>query len=86
MPYWRYIGPESNPNSSWLTKGWQPPYGNNYKLAKDKLQLPNMPDSVTKVDVPWWQPVTGPRTATKHPEWGSGSGPEWYKNWKWPEK
>ncbi|MBX9893671.1 MAG: hypothetical protein K2Y09_00620 [Nitrosomonas sp.] len=85
MPYWRYVGPKSNQNSPWMTRGYKPPYGHDMAKAKDKLQLPNMPTHVQKVDVPWWQPVRGPRPARNHPEWGSGGGPEYSRGWTWLE-
>jgi hypothetical protein len=88
-PYWRYIGPESNPNSRWMTRGHNPPYGNDMALAKDKLQLPNMPTEVQQVHVPWWQPVRGPRTSYKQEyedlNWGSGGGNEYWRGWFWPD-
>ena len=85
MPYWRYVGPKSNQNSPWMTRGYKPPYGHDMAKAKDKLQLPNMPTHVQKIDVPWWQPVRGPGPARNHPEWGSGGGPEYSRGWTWLE-
>ncbi len=86
-PYWRYVGPNSIPGSPWMTRGWgqKPPYGRDMAKAKDKLQLPNMPTDVQKSNGPWWQPVRGPRSADKHPEWGSGGGTEYARGWTWPE-
>lgn len=83
-PYWRYVGPESNPNSVWMTRGWRPPYGKDMAMAKDRLQLPNMPTSVQKQSVPWSQPVRGPRPARGNEQWGSGGGPEYARGWRWP--
>jgi len=37
-PYWRYVGPRSNPNSPWMTRGPSPPYGTEYGRAKHALQ------------------------------------------------
>jgi hypothetical protein len=54
-------------------------------VAKENLQLPNMPTNVEKVDVPWLQPVRGPRFVNKHPEWGTGGGSEYSRGWKWPD-
>ena len=34
--------------------------------------------------VPWYKPVTGPRPAVLHPEYGEGGGLEWYKGTKFP--
>jgi len=86
-PYWRYVGPNSNPFSNWLTRGrgWKPPYGSDFDKAKDALQMPYTPTGLKRVDVPWYNPVRGGRSATKHPEWGQGGGREYYRGWKWPE-
>jgi hypothetical protein len=86
-PFWRYVGPQSNPDSKWLTRGWgwKPPYRTNFEKAKDALQLPHMPNDVQQIRFPWYKPVRGPRPALKHPEWGIGGGPEYYTGWKWPE-
>lgn len=86
-PYWRYIGPNSNPASKWMTRScsWKPPYGNNFDKAKDALQMPFKPTGVVKVDVPWYKIVRGPRAANLHPEWGKGGGLEYYRGWRWPE-
>lgn len=84
-PYWRYVGPKSNPNSRWLVRGWNPPYGSDFGRAKDALQIPNMPTGVERVNVRLLEPVRGPRSARLHPEWGSGRGPEHYRAWSWPE-
>lgn len=87
-PYWRYIGPNSNPASKWMTRscGWKPPYGNNFDKAKDALQMPFKPTEVVRVDVPWYKIVRGPRPANLHPEWGTkGGGSEYYRGGRWPE-
>jgi RHS repeat-associated protein len=81
--FYRYVGPQSNPAGRWLVLG-KPPYGNNYFLAKDALQLPHMPNQLVKAKVPWWQPVTGPRPALLNPQWGTGGGSEWYAGWRFP--
>jgi RHS repeat-associated protein len=83
-PYWRYVGQKSNPNSPWMTRGPCPPYGRDFPAAKDALQLPNMPNDVRKVNVPWYQPVRGPRPVSGNEKWGAGGGPEYYKGWRWP--
>ncbi|HVN79874.1 MAG TPA: RHS repeat-associated core domain-containing protein, partial [Terriglobia bacterium] len=85
-PFWRYVGPRSNPNSGWLTRGWgwKPPYGADFKTAKEVLQLPNMPNAVKQVKVPWWKPVLGPRTVAGNPQWGMGGGWEYFLGWRWP--
>ena len=85
QPYWKYIGENSKVYDSsgyvldktWLTRGAKPPYGYDYVLAKDKLQLPNMPIVVEKVNIPWWKYVAGPRQILSHSEWGSGGDFEW---------
>jgi len=86
-PYWRYIGSNSNPTSGWMTRGWgwKPPYGTNFSEAKNALQMPFEPTEVTRIDVPWYQPVRGPRPANLHPEWGGGGGSEYFRGWRWPE-
>ncbi len=86
-PYWRYIGPYSNPSSPWITRGlgWKPPYGSNLEKAKDALQLPFEPNALIRVDVPWYKLVRGPRTVNLHPEWGRGGGSEYYRGLRWPE-
>ena len=86
QPYWKYTrtGPQNIYNSegnvaygTWLTRGFNKPYGHNWKLAKEKLQLPKISNKVTPVKVPWNKWVSGPRPAIKHPEWGSGGVYEW---------
>ncbi len=85
-PFWRYVGPESNPESRWLTRGfgWKAPYGNDFSAATDALQLPHMPNNVESVDVPWYQPVIGPRQALDNPQFGPGGGLEYYRSWSFP--
>jgi RHS repeat-associated protein len=83
-PYWRYVGPNSNPNSPWMTRGPTPPYGTDYDAAKEFLQLPNEPTGVQPVDVKWWEPVRGPREVTGNPQWGVGGGTEYARGWGWP--
>ncbi|HXH38457.1 MAG TPA: RHS repeat-associated core domain-containing protein, partial [Thermoanaerobaculia bacterium] len=83
-PFWRYTGPESNPESPWMTRGSSPPYGNDFEAAKDALQLPNTPDAVKPVDVKWWEPVRGPRTVGGNEQWGTGGGTEYARGWNWP--
>ena len=86
-PFWRYVGPKSNPLSPWMTRGpgWKAPYENNFSKAKDALQMPFKPTNVEKANVPWYKPVRGPRPAIKHPEWGTGGGAEYSRGWRWPE-
>lgn len=84
-PYWRYVGEASNPASRWLTRGWSPPFGSNFSAAKEGLQLPAMPTSVIRVQVPWYQPVAGPRSVALNPQWGRGGSLEWYRGWQFPE-
>ena len=86
-PFWRYIGPKSNPLSPWMTRGpgWSAPYGNNFDKAKDALQMPFKPTNVVEVNVSWYKPIRGPRRVIKHPEWGTGGGVEYSKGWRWPE-
>jgi RHS repeat-associated protein len=84
QPFWRYVGPESNPASPWLTRGWTAPYGRNYDIAKSALQMPFKPNGVIRARVPWWKPVAGPRLALRNPRWGLGGGPEWARGWGFP--
>ncbi len=85
LPYWRYVGSESTSNSPWLTRGWNPPYGRNYDLARTKLQLPNTPTDVVRIRVNPFRPVAGPRPATGNPQWGEGGGSEWYRGNGFPQ-
>ena len=84
-PFGRYEGPNSDPDSRWLGRGREGPYADDYEKAKDGLQLPAEPDRWREVDVPFYKPVRGPRPANKHPEWGQGGGPEYYRGWRFPE-
>jgi RHS repeat-associated protein len=83
-PFWRYTGPNSIPNGSWYSRGWQAPYGNNYSAAQDALQMPYVPTNVQNTNVPWWQPVAGPRIIRGNEQWGSGGGLEYYRGWTFP--
>ncbi len=82
----KYIGQGSNPNGGYLTRGINPPYGRNFDLAQDKLQLPNKPYDVRPVRVPWWEYVVGPRPATGNPQFGKGGGDEYFRGNKFPYK
>ena len=84
-PFWRYVGPNSDPNSRWLTRGWKSPCGESFPLAKDLYQMPRTPTSVTQVPVRWWEPVAGPRVSAGKPQWGGGGGMEYYRGWRFPE-
>jgi hypothetical protein len=72
-PFWRYVGPNSDPASPWLTRGlgWKPPYGTDFGAAKDALQMPYMPTGIKQVSVSWWEPIIGPRQALKYPKYGA---------------
>jgi len=54
--------------------------------AKDALQMKYKPSDVIRPKVKWYEPITGPRRALKHPEWGQGGGPEYYRGWRFPEE
>jgi len=82
LPYWRYVGPNSG--SGWLTRGWKSPYGDNFEAARNALQIKDPVNAVERVRVPFYKPVTGPRPAVLHPEYGEGGGLEWYKGIKFP--
>jgi RHS repeat-associated protein len=90
-PFWRYMGQGSNPLSKWLTRGWgwAAPYGDDFARAAGEMQIPlertGPITNVNPVEVPWYKPVVGPRSATAHPEWGVGGGPEYYQGWRFPE-
>ncbi|MBF0595619.1 MAG: VCBS repeat-containing protein, partial [Candidatus Omnitrophica bacterium] len=86
LPYWRYTGPGSNPNSNWLTRGWNPPYGNNFEAARNALQVRDPITAVERVNVPVFRPVAGPRPAVLHPEYGEGGGAEWYRGIRFPQE
>lgn len=79
LPYWRYVGPNSLEDSPWVVRGWEPPYGNDYNLAQDQLQLPNTPTDVVPVQNNPWNPVAGPRPVSGNSQWGNGGGQERYK-------
>ena len=85
-PFWRYVGPESDPASPWLTRGigWKPPFGEDMVGARNSLQLPHMPTNVTPVSVPWYEPVIGPRIVGGNPAWGYGGGLEYARGGFWP--
>lgn len=85
-PFWRYEGPGSNPNSPFLTRGrgWKPPYGDDCAAAKDALQIPLDPTGPRKIEVPWYEPVVGPRATRGNPSFGAGGGPEYFRGWKFP--
>jgi len=85
-PYWQYF-PAGNAgySSSWITRGlgWKPPYAPGTQAA-EKLSLPpyNPGTAVRPVEVPWWQPVRGPRPV--EPQFGKpGGGVEYKKGWSW---
>jgi hypothetical protein len=86
-PYWRYVGPRSNPESPWMTRGWgsSPPYGLDFSKAKDALQMPYMPNAVIRTHVPWYRPLRGPRPVVENPQWGQGGGAEYFRGWRWPD-
>ncbi|HEX8169272.1 MAG TPA: RHS repeat-associated core domain-containing protein [Thermoanaerobaculia bacterium] len=83
-PYWRYTGPRSKPEGPWLTRGWRPPYGNNFTRAKDALQLPETPTGVVQVTPGPLEPVAGPRVIKGNPQWGTGGGVEYYRGFRFP--
>jgi RHS repeat-associated protein len=84
--YYRFVGPNSNPASSWVVASTTSaqPYAS-MSAAKSSLQMPFMPTSYKAVSVPWYKPVVGPRTVWKNPQWGAGGGKEWYQGWKFPK-
>ena len=86
-PYWRYVGPNSRATfaaggsvlpGTWLTRGsgFKAPFGEDFPLAKDRLQLPGLPEEVIPVKVPWNKYVGSGRGATRYPVIGSGGGIE----------
>ena len=83
QPFWRYVGPNSNPASGYLTRGWRAPY-TTMAEARNALAMPHMPTKVVPVKVPWWKPVAGPRTVVPVKGWGSGGGLEWFRGWAFP--
>ncbi len=54
-------------------------------MAKDKLQLKNLPSDFKEVKVPWYKYVAGPRPANAYPKYGSGGGGEYYPARKFPD-
>ena len=88
VTYWKYTNPQTeNPYGPYLSggRGNAPPYGLNFEQAKDALQIPKTPTDVNKVNVPWYEPVRGPRPVQGNEQWGQGGGPEYYRGWRWPE-
>jgi len=85
--YWRCSNNTNNPFGPWLTgkNSIVPPYGLNFKLAQDKLQIPTTPTRVLPVLVSKKEPIAGPQRATKYPPLGSGGGHEWYRGRDFPE-
>lgn len=79
-----HVGPRSNPNGPWLTRGWKAPYGTNYARAKDALQLPHTPNGVGRVQPRLFEPVAGLRTVAGNPTFGSGGGTEYFRGWSFP--
>jgi RHS repeat-associated protein len=88
--YWKYYqvdpmgNPITNPEGPWLTGKNQitPPYGQNYTLAQNQLQLPNEygpPNEVGPVFVSQSETVAGPRLARDNPQYGTGGGTEYYR-------
>jgi len=87
-PYWKYTNPNTiDRTGPYLTRDWKygPPYGKDFARPKDKLQLPKMPNDVVKVPRDWSRPLSGPQPAIKHPKWGTGGGPEYFKGPKFPD-
>jgi RHS repeat-associated protein len=86
-PFWRYIGPNSRPDGRWLTRGpgSNPPYGRNFDLARDQLQLPGRPADVVRAPSRWNEFIHGPRTVSGNPQYGGGGGVEYFRGWSWPK-
>lgn len=66
-----------------MTRGFRPPYGENYLKAGSRLQIPSHEgaplNTVERQTVGWLEAVAGPRTAWRYPEFGKGGGLEWYR-------
>jgi hypothetical protein len=80
-PYWQY-SPGGNYASSWVVRGWQPPYAPGQEAVR-ALALPshNNASVVSRVNVPFYEPVAGPRSVA--PQFGQpGGGLEWRRGWK----
>ena len=83
-PFWRYMGPQSDPAGTWVTRRARPPYGTDYELAMERLAAPKQWTEVKRVTVPWDQYVAGLRPAA--PRFGfRGGGVEYrvggFGNW-----
>ena len=84
-PFWRYVGPKSDPAGTWVVRGSRPSYGTDYELAMERLSAKNQWNEVKRATVPWDQYVAGPRPAA--PQFGhQGFGLEYrvggFGNWK----
>src|SRR5262249_8337815 len=81
--FFRYTGAGSKPNGRWLVSGSEgPPYGTNFGAGEEALQIPPQSrplNNVEEVEVPWYEPVAGPRPVTLNPQWGKGGGTEYYR-------
>lgn len=84
-PFWRYVGPKSDPAGTWVVRGSRPSYGTDYELAMQRLSARNQWNEVKQASVPWDQYVAGPRPAA--PQFGrQGFGSEYrvggFGDWK----
>jgi hypothetical protein len=80
QPFWRYWNPTSKggPWGPWLTRGGTAPYGLSARGAQQGLALQYTPEYVTRVRVPWWEPVRGGGRVLG--QFGQpGGGLEWYR-------
>jgi RHS repeat-associated protein len=83
--YWQYY-PAENPGytTNYLVRGSKPPYElgeKAYKALRLDLSKGNNPGTaVRRVDIKPWEPVRGPKPVE------DGTGTEYYRGWRWPEK
>lgn len=84
--FYNYSGASSPPKRLWATRDWgnKPPYGEDFEKAADKLQLPNKPTKVQKLDISPFEPLRGPRRVEKNESFGAGGGVEYYRGWGFP--
>ena len=81
LDYYRYSNGTNSTAGPWLTTN---NYGEDFSTAQQQLQLPTTPTQVNQVNVPFYEPVAGPRTVSGNPDLGTGGGTEYYRSWLFP--
>ncbi len=87
-PWYRYVGPQSLPtyasgrvaSGAWVVRGRAfsgAPFGRNFGVAKNALQMPYMPNDVIRVQGAWKQFIRYRGRATGYPNLGTGGAHQW---------